>query len=135
MIWELLLKTFILFRGFLKMKTTFSYFPGMFENPALAKIIKKNLKYYEISTIYLFGIKLIFYDPSWMLQLPEFVWTLRSSVWAVFNNFLLIDATYRSKFSSNQKHFFIPTFTFREQSLHNIQSCLLSFQVLKIFVF
>ena len=26
------------------MKTTFSYFPGMFENPAPAKIIKKKLK-------------------------------------------------------------------------------------------
>ena len=23
----------------------------------------------------LFGIKLIFYDPSWMLQLSEFAWT------------------------------------------------------------
>ena len=31
-----------MFRGFLVMKTTFSYFPGMFENLALAKIIKKN---------------------------------------------------------------------------------------------
>ena len=29
------------------MKTTFSYFPGMFENPVL-----KNQKYYEIWTIY-----------------------------------------------------------------------------------
>ena len=35
------------------MKTTFSYFPGMYENPAPAKIIfKKNQKYYEILTIY-----------------------------------------------------------------------------------
>ena len=35
------------------MKTTLSYFSGMFENPALAKIIKKqNKKYYEILTIY-----------------------------------------------------------------------------------
>ena len=34
------------------MKTTFSYFPGMFENPTPAKIIKKNQKYYEILTIY-----------------------------------------------------------------------------------
>jgi len=33
------------------------------------------------------------YDPSWMLHLSEFVWTLRSSVLVVFNNFLLIDAT------------------------------------------
>ena len=37
------------------------------------------------------------YDPSWMLHLSEFVWTLCSSVWVVFNNFLLIDATDRSE--------------------------------------
>ena len=41
----------------------------------------------------------LFYDPSWMLQLSEFVWALRSSVWLVFNNFLLIDATDKSKIS------------------------------------
>ena len=46
------------------------------------------------------------YDPSWMLHLSEFVWTLRSSVWAVFNNFLLIDATDRSKISINPKYLF-----------------------------
>jgi len=36
------------------MKTTFSYFPGMFENPTPAKIIFKetNQKYYEILTTY-----------------------------------------------------------------------------------
>ena len=36
------------------MKTTFSYFPGMFENPAPAKTIfkKQNQKYYEILTIH-----------------------------------------------------------------------------------
>ena len=49
-------------RGFLIMRTTFLYFPGMFENPALAvktscKRIKhqlkiQNQKYYEILTIY-----------------------------------------------------------------------------------
>ena len=27
------------------------------------------------------------YDPSWMLHLTEFVWTLRSLVWVVFNKF------------------------------------------------
>ena len=48
------------------------------------------------------------YDPSWMLHLSEFVWALRSSVWVVFNNFLLLDATDRSKISSDQKRFFIP---------------------------
>ena len=42
-----------------------------------------------------------------MLHPSEFVWTLRSSVLVVFNNFLLIDATDRSKISSVQKRFFI----------------------------
>ena len=42
-----------------------------------------------------------------MLQFSEFVWTLRYSVLVVFNNFLLIDATDRSKISSDQKRFFI----------------------------
>ena len=35
-------KHLFLFRGFLIMKTTFSYFQWMFENPAPAKIILKN---------------------------------------------------------------------------------------------
>ena len=48
----------------------------------------------------------IFYGLSRMLHLSEFVWTLRSSVLVVFNNFLLIDATDRSKISSDQKLFF-----------------------------
>ena len=43
----------------------------------------------------------LFYDPCRILQLSEFVWTLRSSVWVVFNNFLLIDLTDRSKNRSN----------------------------------
>ena len=42
-----------------------------------------------------------------MLQLSEFVWALRSSVYVVFNNFLLIDATDRSKISSDQKRLFL----------------------------
>ena len=63
----------------------------------------------------------LFYDPRWILQLSEFVWTLRSSAWVVFNNFLLIDATGRSKISSNQKRLFFavslyPLFIFREHS-------------------
>ena len=41
-----------------------------------------------------------------MLQLSQFVWTLRSSGLVDFNNFLLIDATVRSKISSNQKRLF-----------------------------
>ena len=45
----------------------------------------------------------LFYDPSWMLQLSEFIWTPRSSAWVVFNNFLLKDAIDRSKVSSDQK--------------------------------
>ena len=40
-------------------------------------------------------------------QLPQFVWTLRSSVWDVFNNFLHVDATDRSKITSDQKLLFI----------------------------
>ena len=48
-----------------------------------------------------------FYGLSRMLQLSEFVWILRSSVLVVFNNFLLIDATDRSKVKSDQKRFFI----------------------------
>ena len=42
-----------------------------------------------------------------MLHLSEFVRTLRSSVLVVFNNFLLIDATDRSKIGSDQKRLFI----------------------------
>jgi len=41
-----------------------------------------------------------------VLQLSEFVWTLRSSVKVVFNNVLLINATDRSKISSEQKRLF-----------------------------
>ena len=43
-----------------------------------------------------------------MLQLTEFVWTLRvrSSAWVVFNNFLFVDATDRIKISSDQKRLF-----------------------------
>ena len=84
--------------------------------------IMKNTKYCEISTInecveklsmtivcniWMICLELnwFVYDPGWMLHLSEFVWTLRSSV--VFNNFLLIGATDRSKISSDQKRFFI----------------------------
>ena len=42
-----------------------------------------------------------------MLQFSQFVWPLSYSVWDVFNNFLLIDATDRSKISSDQKRLFI----------------------------
>ena len=55
----------------------------------------------------MFEIKFIFLRSSCMLQFSEFVWPLSYSVWDVFNNFLLIDATDRSKISSDQKRFFI----------------------------
>ena len=48
-----------------------------------------------------------FYDPSRMFQLPQFVWTLCSSVWDVLKNFLPIDATDRSKIRRDQKRLFI----------------------------
>jgi len=48
-----------------------------------------------------------FYGLSRMLPLSEIVWILRSSVLVVFNNFLLIDATDRSRIRSDQKRFFI----------------------------
>ena len=114
----LLLKTL---RGFFFiMKTTFTYFPGMFENPAPAKYYLKNeiknimkMRRKIIMTIvcniwmiYL-ELNLLFYDPSRMLQLSEFVWTLRFSVWVVFNHFLLLNATNRSKICSYQKLLFI----------------------------
>ena len=47
----------------------------------------------------LFEIKLIFYGLSSMLQFSQFVWPLSYSVCDAFNNFLLIDATDRSKIS------------------------------------
>ena len=55
----------------------------------------------------MFEIKWIFYGLSRMLQFSEFVWPRRYSVWDVCINFLLIDATDRSKISSDQKRFFI----------------------------
>ena len=87
-------------------------------------VYKTNNKYYKILTIYecvekiieyyrllylndLFEIKLIFFkDPSRISQLSEFVWMIRSLVWVVFNNFLLLYATDRMKISSDQKRLF-----------------------------
>ena len=54
----------------------------------------------------LFEIKLIFYGLSRMLQCSQFVLTPCYSVSDVFNNFLIIDATDRSKISCDQKRFF-----------------------------
>ena len=42
-----------------------------------------------------------------MLQFSQFVWPLSYLVLDAFNNFLLIDATDRSKICSDQKRFFI----------------------------
>ena len=47
-----------------------------------------------------------FYGLSSMLQFSQFVWAPCYSVWDFFNNFLLTDATDRSKISSDQKRFF-----------------------------
>ena len=61
----------------------------------------------------LFKIETLLYFPHFSplkkLRVASFWiwWTLRSSVLVVFNNFLLIDATDRSKISSDQKRFFI----------------------------
>jgi len=52
-----------------------------------------------------------------MLQLSQFVWTLRFTVQAVFNNFLLVDPTDRIVISSYQKRLFFAPFYFREYSL------------------
>ena len=91
------LKHLFLFRGFLIMKTKFSYCPGMFEIPAPAKyyLKKQNQNFYEIlnicecvekksitivCNIWMIFLELnwLFCDPSLMLQLSEFVWTPRS---------------------------------------------------------
>ena len=64
-----------------------------------------------------------------MFQLSEFVWTLRSSAWAVLNNFLLIDATDRSKISSDQKPLFFAVslypLSFFTNTLFNLEMFLL----------
>ena len=48
----------------------------------------------------------LFYNSSRIWQLSEFVCTLCSSVWVVFNNLLLKDPTDRSKISNDQKRLF-----------------------------
>ena len=55
------------------------------------------------NNIWMVSLKLnwIIYDLSGKLQLREFVWMLRSSLCVVFNQFLLTDATDRSKISSD----------------------------------
>ena len=53
---------------------------------------KKNRRLLVVIYIWMICLELnwFFYDPSWMLHLSEFVWTLLSWVWVVFTNFLLI---------------------------------------------
>ena len=53
-------------------------------------------------------LNLIIYDLSRKLQLCKFVWTpVCSSVWVVFNNFLLKDLTDRSKIRSKHYRIFV----------------------------
>ena len=84
------------------MKKTFSYFPGMFENPAPAK-------YY-----FLKNQKKILWNMNYI--------SMRRKIIDDYY-FLLIDATDRSKISSDQKRLFFavslygPPFIFRRHSL------------------
>ena len=76
-----------------------------------------------------------FYGLSRMLQFSQFVWTLSYSVWDVFNNFLLIDATHGSKISSDQKRLFfagsVYPLSFFANTLFNLNSKFLSLAVYK----
>jgi len=65
-----------------------------------------NFNWPPLPVIRVFAKNWFFYDPSWILKLFVFIWTLRSSEWVVFTNFLLKDATDRSKISSDQKCLF-----------------------------
>ena len=81
-----------------------------------------------------------YYGLSRMFQLPQFVWARRSSVWDVFINFLLIDATERSKISADQKRFFIalslyPFSFFANTPFKLIWNHVMSFSTSKCFVF
>ena len=70
--------------------------------------------------IWMFCLELnwFFYDQSRILQLSEFLWTLPSFVWVVFNNLLLIDATDRSKISSNHHQILYPLSFFVNTPFH-----------------
>ena len=54
-----------------------------------------------------------------MLQLSEFVWTLRSSIKEVFNQFLLIDVTDRGKISKDLNRLFFANTPFKEKFIEN----------------
>ena len=52
MIWEILWKHSFLFQGFLIMKTTYSHFPGTFDNPAQSlktscKLVLRNINFFK----------------------------------------------------------------------------------------
>ena len=95
-------------------KTTFTEAHSVHTNSDLLTIyecVEKNLSMNLSCNIWMICLKFIwlFYDTSCILQLSEFVWTLRHSTNNVFNNVLLIDATDRRKISDyefNQKRLF-----------------------------
>ena len=58
----------------------------------------------------------IIYD--YRLQLSQIVWALLSVVQAVFNNFFLINATDKSKISSDQKRLFFAVSLYPLSFLH-----------------
>jgi len=69
----------------------------------------KNYRWLWVCSIWMIYLELnrFFYDPSRKLQLSEFVWTLRSSVWDVLKKFLLIDAIDITKIRSNHHQLFL----------------------------
>ena len=95
--------------------------PNLYIDCSDKKNIKKDIMKYQLCTNAsknylwllvvlndLFGIKLIFYDPSWMLQLSEFVRTRCSSL--QHESILAIKSAYFRRKP-------IPPFIFREHSL------------------
>ena len=73
---------------------------SFYHNFSLKGSVREKRKGYRLN-----AIKKRFWK-SWF-EFSQFVWPLSYSVWDVFNNFLLIDATDRSKISSDQTRFFI----------------------------
>ena len=68
---------------------------------------RKIIYYYKLRYLNdVLEINLFFLWSESNIAAYEFVWTLRSLVWFVFNNFLLIDATNKSKISSDQHRTF-----------------------------
>ena len=81
-----------------------------------------------------------FYGLSRVFQLPQFVWALRFSLWGVFINFLLIDATDKSKISIDQKRFFValslyPLSFFANTPFNKVQKSELNHQIFKLEYF